>query len=134
MKLLVSTKETQGKRTSDFSHADEGEPVYMGGGPCDRDKENIDGGCGCMRAMIGLKSQKATTTMKVIQSDITLEELRALVREGYDDYIKNEIMTEKDVIDETKDLLIYAASFEVGMIVEKRWSKLGNRPMKKVKG
>jgi hypothetical protein len=132
MKLLVATKETQGQRKSDFSHAEEGDPVYMGGGACDRDRNDIDGGCGCMRAMIGLKSHGATTTMKVIQRDMTMAELRALVREGYDDYIKNKIMTEEDVTLETKDLLIYASTFDVGMIIEKRGNKLANRKTNKV--
>ena len=52
MKVLVGTKETQGQRSNDFSWAEDGELV-MFGSECDR--EDVDGTCGCRRAMSGLR-------------------------------------------------------------------------------
>ena len=72
MKILVATKETQGFRDSDFSWAREGELVRFDS-ECDRDKNRIDGGCGCRRSMVGLETGRATTTFKVVEMDITTE-------------------------------------------------------------
>ena len=74
MKVLIATKETQGRRKSDFSHTTDGELVTFGF-ECDRDRNNIDGGCGCRRTMVGIKSGRGTTTFMVSELDITRDEL-----------------------------------------------------------
>ena len=53
MKVLVSTHETQGERASDFCWVPDGELVGFAF-ECDTDRDDIDGGCGCRRAMSGL--------------------------------------------------------------------------------
>ena len=73
MKIIVSTTQTQGQRENDFCFVPEGEPVYMGI-PCDKDKDNPDGACGCSRSVCGFTSQTATTTMKVAETEMTKEE------------------------------------------------------------
>lgn len=89
MKILVSTKLTQGRRANDFSFVPEGEPVKRGL-VCGRDKyDGPDGGCGCGRALVGTRTSKSTTTVRVADDpDATLESLAATVlaawqREGW---------------------------------------------------
>ena len=68
MKVLVGTKDTQGKRKNDFSFTDEGELVTFGT-ECDR--EAVDGHCGCKRSLVGMKTRKGTTTFKVVEKKIS---------------------------------------------------------------
>ena len=81
MKILVATKATQGKRTSDFSFAIEGELVMIPTMECDG--EAVDGHCGCRRAMAGLESHSATTTVKVVERDLTPRQLELTIRKGW---------------------------------------------------
>ncbi len=81
MKILVATKATQGKRTNDFSFATEGEPVMIPVMECDG--EPVDGHCGCRRAMAGLESHSATTTVKVVERDLTPRRLELLIRKSW---------------------------------------------------
>ena len=97
MKLLVSTKKTQGFRDSDFCFVPEGQ-IVMFGSECDDKIEDfeemegrkidpeefIDGCCGCHRSMMGISNLKSTTTMMVQDVDITIEELREMVKETYE--------------------------------------------------
>jgi hypothetical protein len=62
MKILVATKETQGRRPNDFFWAREGELVAFGSECQD---EPIDGSCGCRRALCGVVTRLATTTFRV---------------------------------------------------------------------
>lgn len=73
MKLLVSTKKTQGIRKNDFSFVPTGEIVYFGAGKCDN--EPADGHCGCNRSMVGIKCLKATTTMCVSTRTMSQKDL-----------------------------------------------------------
>ena len=57
MKMLVATKETQGKRRNDFCWATEGELVRFA---FQCDGEAVDGRCGCRRSFCGLDSHKAS--------------------------------------------------------------------------
>ena len=82
MKVFISTKQTQGVRHSDFSWTKAGELVRFGT-ECARDKNRIDRGCGCRRSMVGLATNQATTTFKVIDKDITDEEFFKLVFKSY---------------------------------------------------
>ena len=123
MKVLVATKETQGQRKNDFSWADEGELVNFGS-ECDR--EAIDGGCGCKRAMSGLTSLKSTTTVKVVDLlGITQEALESKIKEhllkdwGFERSVAVEVAHEG-----AAELARIAGSFRVGDVLEKRGSRL----------
>lgn len=69
MKVLVSTKQTQGQRPDDFSYVREGDLVCFGE-VCGRGND----GCGCERSMVGLKNRKSTTTMRVAELILTRNE------------------------------------------------------------
>jgi hypothetical protein len=45
---------------------------------CDRDRDNIDGGCGCRRSLAGVVSRRATTTFKVAEIDGDAETLHRI--------------------------------------------------------
>ena len=128
MKLLVATTETQGQRNNDFCFVPEGEIVHF---TLECDGETVDGGCGCRRSMSGLKSHKATTTMKCVDVEITEAELKGLI---FDFYCKGWKMS---LIDATKEaevegaeLMRMAGYFAVGAIVEKRGRNLQVRTPK----
>lgn len=59
MKVLIQTKETQGWRANDFCFGRDGEIVMF---PVTRCEEDIDGPCGCGRALVGALSRMGTTT------------------------------------------------------------------------
>lgn len=83
MKLLTATRERQGERSGDFSHAVEGELVLLGL-VCADDQRDPDGAgaCGCGRAFSGMSSMRATTTALVRDLDVSLDDVKLAV-EGY---------------------------------------------------
>ncbi|KNZ68650.1 hypothetical protein Tfer_2741 [Thermincola ferriacetica] len=118
MKILVATTETQGQRKSDFCFVPEGEIVTFGF-ECDSDKDNIDGGCGCRRSMVGIDCLRATTTCKVADVRLTkrqyIQKIQAsLNKSGFGRII--------DTKKEAEELLRIANCFPVGAVVEKRGS------------
>ena len=123
MKILVATTETQGERKSDFFWCEEGEPVHFSF-ECDSDKNNIDGRCGCRRSMGGIRSHKATTTMKVVNVDIPKAELEKLLRDSLFEsgWLENEnpTQTEKRIRSEADELIRIAEKFPIGAVIEKR--------------
>lgn len=126
MKFLVATKEAQGRRKSDFFWCKEEEPVHFSF-ECDSDKDNIDGRCGCRRSMSGLLSHKATTTMKVVNVNISKVKLEKLLRDNLFEggwlENKNTAKTKIRIKNEIDDLIRIANIFPIGAIIEKR----GNR-------
>jgi hypothetical protein len=116
IKCMVATKETQGQRESDFCYANEGEIVRFGVLCCD--EKDFDGGCGCARSLIGIDSQKPTTTMKTVELDMTQEEylqkVIASVRQTDDD------ASDETIIEEALDVLYASEQFGVGHIIEYR--------------
>lgn len=124
MQVLVATPDTQGHRPSDFCHVPADEPVSFVF-ECDRDRDRLDGPCGCRRSMGGLLAGGATTTMRVIDDPtMTPERLTALVREHYvrGGWVK--VLGDADlnalVAEEVPELCRMAASFPIGAVVEKR--------------
>ncbi len=109
MKILVATEETQGQRESDFFWTDPGEIVCFTH-ECDRDRDDPDGPCGCRRSMSGVKTKKGTSTVKVVELDVTQEGLADMIGDS------------RRPMDESqaKKLLELAARYEVGTILEKR--------------
>jgi hypothetical protein len=127
MKVLVSTKETQGQRKNDFSWANEGELVTFS---MDCDGEKVDGRCGCRRSMSGIVTHKATTTMKVIDVDIRPTQLLPALVEGIRE-AWGTVMKDKEIIEmarnDLRELLQLADVFTVGKIVERRGNKYQTR-------
>lgn len=116
MKLLVSTKKTQGQRSTDFCWLAEGELVYEGL-KCDRG--HVDDDCGCRRALIGMETQRASTTFCVKDLPFTRTEVRALLkatllRGGWGSFPVK-------VLNEAVDQMIgWAQPFDVDTVVEYR--------------
>lgn len=74
MKVLVATKQTQGRRPDDFSYTLAGELVRWPPVVCDCDD------CGCARAMEGLASHRGTTTFTVAErADLDPDDYRRLM-------------------------------------------------------
>jgi hypothetical protein len=121
MKIIVATKETQGKRQNDFSFAEEGELLYFGAIECDG--EAIDGRCGCRRSMSGLKTGRATTTFKVVETDeMTIDGLSVkiagrLKTAGWANSPDEAMNAAKD---DAKGLVEVANHFDAGDILERR--------------
>jgi hypothetical protein len=74
MKVLVATALTQGTSPDDYHFCIEGELVWLQE-PCDRDKANPDGPCGCGRGFAGAASHRATTTAMVVESAMTCDDV-----------------------------------------------------------
>ena len=116
MKLLVATKETQGARANDFYGANENEVVVFSF-ECDSE---IDGFCGCRRAMTGVDSGAGSTTFKVIESNRTLKDIKNVFIERYKK-IGIEADEAKEMAEESaKDLAEVANQFSLGQIIERR--------------
>jgi hypothetical protein len=82
MKILVATTETQGARTTDYSHGIEGELVWLAD-PCDRGRDGY--ACDCTRAFTGLASSRATTTAMVVDMPhLTFSDYEDAVSHGLD--------------------------------------------------
>jgi len=124
MKLLTATSETQGQRPNDFMWCAEGEIVKFG---TECDGEEVDGSCGCRRSMAGVKSNRATTTMKVVQVEMTKEELVNALRENYKSAgwydLMDPAVAEDNILKEAEDLILLSESFPEGAIIEKRGDK-----------
>lgn len=128
MKVFVATYDGQGGRPSDFSWTVEGELVSI---PfeCGTERDDIDGRCGCRRAMSGLASAKATTTFKVVEMNITIADYEAAVAEsncrcGW----AEDAQVTPEVRREAAELLAYAHEFPVDRVLERRGREIRTRP------
>lgn len=130
MKILVATKDQQGRRKNDFCHAVEGEIVSF---VSECDGEAVDGQCGCRRAMSGLTSHQSTTTFKCVDLPITVDELKGKVKDGLgsggwlEGSTPNEV--KEWVADDSQELMRIADSFRIGDIVEKRGDTYRSRSL-----
>lgn len=133
MRVLVATKDTQGRRKNDFCWAQEGEVVGFSGFECDG--ESVDGSCGCKRSMSGKFTLKATTTVKVVERTMTIEDLErtfiAALNKGQwiDPKLKSPMDAEfiAGAKSDAAEIVRIAACFEVGAVLEKRGSKFAER-------
>ena len=132
MKLLVSTKETQGQRKNDYSWTEDGELLFMGMG-LECDGESVDGRCGCKRGFSGLTTHKATTTAKVVEIDFTKEEilnrLEAHFRDDWQMKPDECVQFAKDCLE---DALHVTSIFKVGAVVERRGERIQTRKVLEV--
>ena len=123
MLFLVATKETQGKRKSDFSWTTDGVPV-MYGSECDG--ETVDGKCGGKRAMAGVTALMSTTTMKV--ADVSEDVIRAgMVNHLVKNWSFDEAEATEFVNEDIKELHKIAEFFGEGTVLERRGRKFGER-------
>ena len=79
MRILVATHETNGQLAGDYDHCVEGELVYMQD-PCDTDRRDPEGGCGCGRGFAGMSSHRATTTALVVDVPLQPRDVREALR------------------------------------------------------
>lgn len=113
---LAATKMTQGQRSNDFFHADEGEAVYIG---MTCDGATTDDRCGCARSFSGVKTYKATTTAR-----IDLRPRAALISDRAAYYVRAWKMTLADArdaaIDDVQNMAVNLRAFERHDVIELR--------------
>lgn len=125
MKLLTITNEKQGTRANDFCFGNEGE-IAKFGSVCDR--ATVDDKCGCKRAMVGLSTSKASTTVKVTDVDITKQHLVDALAFSYVTNWQMPVLDAKQLAaSEAANLIKYASIFEDSAVVEIRGNKLATR-------
>jgi len=124
IKMLVSTKETQRQRTSDFCFVQEGELLRFTF-ECDRDREDIDGKCGCKRCMSGIENKKSTTTFKVVEVNYTFDELYSMYWKSNQESGFNTSYDE--IKEEVNEINRIASFFNINDIIEKRGEKFCKR-------
>jgi hypothetical protein len=121
MKIIVATSETQGQKPGDFNFVPDGEIVVVSDCDC------LHAGCDCVRSMVGINSGKGTTTMKVVESEIMLEEYRRLIVEASQGY--SEFGVDDDISNEQADALLdLARQFPAGAVIERDGEDFKPRP------
>ena len=127
MKLLVSTKETQGLRADDCCFVPDGEIVVLGlSEELFADMENL---------LIGVDSKTATSTAKVANVKITFEQLRLKLVDHWAEFEGGKHWAEAGrrntntckVI--AQNLQRIGAHFPLGAIVEKKWKRGTSDPV-----
>lgn len=118
MKVLVATTRTQGNRSGDYCYCVDGQPVWIQE-PCDRDRREPNGGCGCSRGFAGAASHRATTTALVADLTLTRDELISAMRMSLADggWPAEWAGT---VID---DNLAIASAYPAGTVIEREFDK-----------
>lgn len=123
MKILVSTKETQGRRDNDFSFTTPNEWLYLGI-PCREATGHVDDDCGCRRSLVGMDTHLSTTTMRVVDVDANEEHFLERLIEALDDAGWTELFgtAKARIRAETlcSTLLGAAARFDDGAVLEYR--------------
>jgi hypothetical protein len=120
--VLVATRETQGRRRTDFCWCEDSEPVRF---TFECDGETVDGPCGCRRSMSGMVTLKATTTFRVKRLPISRKQFVDMLR---DSYAKAGFPLDNASIQEEADeLLRLAAAFLGDAVLEKRGGKMQTR-------
>ena len=125
MKILVATSAGQGLRQSDFNTATDGTPVRFAD-ECDRDRDRIDGRCGCRRAFATLTDGQATTTARIAETDMARDDYVTALTSSYGSLAEYAEPGEMD--EEANELLRIAEAFPIGTVVEKRGNQIKTRP------
>lgn len=123
MKILVATHRTQGDRPDDYMHGVPGELVWIPPA-CDTDLKYPGRGCGCGRGFGGLSSHKAMTTVEVVESPMSAEEVRLAFETSLRDQGWIPPDTPPDVVEEIlaetmTDALSHAEAFPLGALVRR---------------
>ena len=124
MLVLVSTKKTQGQRDNDFSWPEEGDLVTYGFA-CDTD-EHPDDFCGCRRSMSGLSTRQGTTTVEVVERDMTIDDLVQKMIES-DKQAGFSTVDEDEIREIAEDLVSVAIEYGEGAVLECRNCVFGRR-------
>jgi hypothetical protein len=122
MKILVATALTQGLRPGDYNYCVEGELVWVQE-PCDRDNRNPDMPCGCGRGFAGVASHRATTTARIVESELTREELVL----AFETSLRDGGWPVEWADDVAEDNLYAASQFPAGTVVQRRLELLISR-------
>lgn len=113
MKIIVATSETQGQRPEDFNYVPEGEIVMVGDCDC------LHEGCDCSRSMVGILCKMGTTTMMVVESDLTREGFRRQLKDANEGF--EELGVDGSVYEEQADALLeLAKQFKAGAVIERQ--------------
>jgi hypothetical protein len=120
MKIIVATSETQSQRPGDFNFVPDGEIVTVSDCDC------LHPRCDCVRSMVGINSGKGTTTMKIVESDITLQEYSRLIGEASQGYA--DLGVDDQIFNEQADALLdLAMQFPVGAVIERDGENFNQR-------
>jgi hypothetical protein len=116
MKLFVTTAATQGQSPDDFCWTEEDELAVFGlfHTVCN----NPEGDCGCGRSMIGERTRRGTTTIRVADLNLTPDELERRIGDSYRTAgltLSPEMLRRK-----CDDLVLSALPFDVGSILSRR--------------
>jgi hypothetical protein len=118
VKYFVSTHRTQGERDNDFNSIPGTELVDLTG-ECHDDPDSPI--CGCARSFVGITSRQTSTTAEVTETDMTAAQYigrfyTGLLALGW----KDNADTRDGVIDTAVELLLLAAMWPTGTVVERR--------------
>ncbi|MEV6644358.1 hypothetical protein [Amycolatopsis sp. NPDC051371] len=122
LQYFVSTHRTQGQRSNDSNSIPETEVVDLASKSHDDPDHPI---CGCARSFAGITSRQTTTTAEIVESETTpLEYIdrfhSALVALGFPD----DRDTRADAVNGAVELLLVAARWPVGTVVERRGDEI----------
>ena len=115
MKILVATGHTQGTNPGDYHYCVERELVWIQE-PCDRDRLDPGGPCGCGRGFAGAASHRATTTAMVVETEMTREDVVL----AFDTSLGDGGWPRSWAEDVADDNLEIAAQLPVGTIITRR--------------
>jgi len=128
MKILVSTKDTQGKRNNDFCFVPENEIVIYPFFECG--SGSLDDDCGCKRSLCGIKSMTVTTTFKVVDMAISKKGFvqlykKAMINAGFGKVFKSgdkeqKKMMENILFGNVEKLTNIAEGNSIGTVLERR--------------
>lgn len=118
LKYIVATHRTQGERDNDSTSVPDGELVDI---PGKSHEDPDDTYCACARSFAGFSSRQATTTAEVVESDMTpagyIRRFHTmLLALGYE----NTAAVRTDALNDAVHLLLIAAQWPVGTVVERR--------------
>lgn len=130
MKVMVATKDTQGRRRNDFCHARPGELVRFA---TECDGEQVDGPCGCRRYMVGIETTKATTTVQIVDKhDMTVNDLAKLIRKANTSrQITSEAKLKALARQDAEEIGRIADAFGIGTVLEKRGNTFKERRLER---
>lgn len=122
-RMFVATRSMQGARANDFFEGVEGEFVIFPYRSCP--DASVDDQCGCKRSLVGIQSDKTTTTMKVVvcPTDVAIIKMgirRHLQRTGEWEEIAKDLEPENYLATLTDTLLEKAKDMLIGTVVEYR--------------
>jgi len=123
-------------RNSDFNYVPDDEIVTFPS-ECDRDRNNIDGDCGCRRCMAGVLCHTSTTTMRVSAYTGSVEDFTRIIWQSLNNDATDTFELDKHGYRKTAEMIVTAiqsvvSPYRVGSILEKRGNVFQKRTMAKL--